>query len=89
VWKYTFRNNLTSLENIERRGRADLRIDCYHLDHKYSIFQGFLDGVPADVIGSKFNLEMLPWRENLIKRTKCSISLEELMNEANKANKAN
>ena len=50
----------------------------YHLDHKYSIYEGFKNDVPIKVIASKENLEMIPYIENLIKGVKCSITLDEL-----------
>jgi hypothetical protein len=50
----------------------------YHLDHKYSIYEGFKNNIPVKVIASKENLEMIPYLENLIKGIKCSITLDEL-----------
>jgi len=73
VWRYTNANDLSVLENIENRGMAP---DEYHLDHRYSIFQGFRDDVPAKIIGSIDNLEMLVSGQNLSKNKKCSITLE-------------
>jgi len=49
-----------------------------HLDHKYSIVQGFKDNILPTVIGSKSNLEMLSAYENVTKRENCSITKEEL-----------
>jgi hypothetical protein len=50
----------------------------YHLDHKYSIAEGFKNKVPPEVIGSIYNLEFIPCNANTRKGTKCSIKLEEL-----------
>lgn len=77
VWKYTRRNNLSELEHIEKRGHANQ--GKFHLDHKYSIFQGFIEEVPPYIIGSIHNLEMITGRNNLSKGRKCSISKEELL----------
>ena len=52
----------------------------YHLDHKYSVFQGFVDGILPDIIASKHNLQMLLGSENMAKGTKCHITLECLIN---------
>ena len=52
----------------------------YHLDHKYSIFQGFVDGILPNIIACKHNLQMLPGSENISKGIKCAISLECLTN---------
>lgn len=51
----------------------------YHVDHKYSTYQGFLDGLSAEIISSKHNLHMLPGSENLSKHVKCCITKEELI----------
>jgi len=41
--------------------------------------RGFLDNIDPEIIGSVFNLEMLWWKDNLIKNAKCSITKEELL----------
>ena len=51
----------------------------YHLDHKYSIIRGYYDGIPPEIIGSKFNLEILLESENLKKNSKCSITRDQLL----------
>lgn len=78
VWKYTNRQDLALLPNFEKRGRSDLKDDAYSLDHKFSIKQGFINNIPAHLIGSFKNLEMLPYDENRKKKDKCSIYLTEL-----------
>lgn len=75
VWNITKQQDLESLENFNKRGRNS---GDYHLDHKYSIFQGFKDNIPAEIIGNIVNLEMLESRENMSKNIKCSISKDEL-----------
>lgn len=80
VWKITNQQNLNSLENFEKRGRNSGE---YHIDHKYSIFQGFKDKIPEEIIGNIINLEMLESRENMSKNIKCSISKEELYSSYN------
>jgi hypothetical protein len=75
VWKVTNRQDLESLQNFEKRGRNSGE---YHIDHKYSIFQGFKDNIPAEIIGSIVNLEMLESRENMSKNIGCSVTKEEL-----------
>ena len=75
VWKTTQHQDLKSLVNFEKRGRNSGE---YHIDHKYSIFQGFKDNIPAEIIGSIVNLEMLESRENMSKNIKCSVTKEDL-----------
>jgi len=74
VWNETNRNDLTILENYSKRSRTG-----YHLDHKYSIWQGFTNNVSPEIIGHIKNLEMLPYQENLSKFNKCSITLQQLI----------
>ena len=73
VYYWTSKNDLTQLGYHEKRSRFG-----YHLDHKYSITEGFKNKVPPKVIGSIYNLEFIPYNVNVSKGTKCSIKLEEL-----------
>jgi hypothetical protein len=51
----------------------------YHVDHKYSICEGYRNNVDFRVISSKENLEIINANENLKKNINCSISLNELL----------
>jgi hypothetical protein len=73
VWAETRRNNLELLENYDQRGRSK-----YHLDHMFSIFEGFKQGVDPCIVGHIRNLKMIPAKENLSKFNKCSITLNDL-----------
>ena len=73
VYYWTSKNDLTQLDNHEKRGRSG-----FHLDHKYSITEGFKNKVPPKVIGGIDNLEFICYTDNLSKGTKCSITLEKL-----------
>lgn len=79
VWRETVRQNLESLENYEKRGRADLVDNAYHLDHQYSIFEGFKNNISPEIIGNIANLKMIPHYENSSKCSKCSLTIEELI----------
>lgn len=68
-WKY-YRDKINPLELI--RGKE------YELDHKFSITEGFKQGVDPAVIGHFSNLEVIRKSENRSKRIKCSITLDEL-----------
>lgn len=63
------------IKNIELRG-----VD-YHLDHRYSIKEGFKNCILPSIIGNINNLEIIISRDNIIKNSKCSISLEQLIGE--------
>lgn len=54
-------------------------VNEYHLDHMYSKAQGFLDGIPPQIIGSLANLKVISSSENISKGRKCAISLEQLI----------
>lgn len=79
VWECTNKQNIKSLDNYELRGRSDLSNSAHHLDHKYSMFQGFKDNIPPFIIGNICNLEMLYYFDNISKGKKCSITKEDLL----------
>jgi len=76
VWRHTNQNDLSALKNFEKRGHANKGM--YHLDHKYSIFQGYKDNISTKTIGSIYNLEMIIGRNNIKKGKKCSLTLNEI-----------
>ena len=78
VWKITLKQNFELLPNFEKRGNIKFKKDAYHLDHRFSISEGFKQGVPPEIIGDIVNLEMIPAIENIRKYGKCSITLKEL-----------
>lgn len=60
------------LDNIEKRGKD------FHLDHKFSIIEGFKQNIKPEMIGHIKNLQIIPADKNIKKSRECSISLEEL-----------
>lgn len=52
---------------------------AHHIDHNYSIMQGYKNFVSPFVIGHLKNLRMLPWKENITKHSKSDITLIELL----------
>lgn len=79
VWMYTNQTIKTNeIKNLHVRG-----VD-WHLDHKYSIKMGFINDIPAEIIGAVINLEIIPCVENCKKRAKCSISKPALLTEYKK-----
>ncbi len=67
------------LKNYEKRGCSGIN-GAYHLDHKYSILEGYKNNINPEIIASLNNLVFIPWKDNVMKRTKCSITKEELIN---------
>ena len=70
---YRQHSNLINPLNLEL-GRGK-----YHLDHKFSISEGYKLNIPPQIIGSKENLEIITEKENCSKQQKCSISYDELI----------
>jgi hypothetical protein len=51
----------------------------YHIDHKFSIINGFKNDIDSKIIGSVVNLQVLYCKENMNKSIKSCISLDELL----------
>lgn len=77
VLRITNKQPIKLLENYDKRGKSGIN-GAYQLDHKYSIFEGFKNGVLPEIIGNIVNLEFIPWENNNIKRSNVSITIEEL-----------
>lgn len=71
--------DISGLENLDKRGMSSLD-ESFHLDHKFSIFQGFTENILPIYIGSIQNLKMLESKTNISKGRSCSITKEELFN---------
>ena len=68
-----YRNNQNEIDPMKLRGTE------YHLDHIYSKALGFQNKIDPFIISSKYNLQIIPAKENLLKNFCCGITLEELM----------
>ena len=75
VWYLTERTYRNYKSEIDPN---NLRSPAYHLDHKYSVIQGYYNRVDPELIASKFNLEILPRSDNSKKNSKCSLSITTL-----------
>lgn len=58
-----------------------IRGENFHVDHRYSILQGFIDGIDPIIISSPGNLEVISSSDNQSKRDKCSIKMQQAINE--------
>ncbi len=63
-WKYTNRNDLGILPNIEKRGKYK---GDFHLDHIYPMSKGLENGRLPYTIGELNNLQVIPMEENIRK----------------------
>lgn len=79
VINITEKQNLKSLKDYNKRGKAGIK-NAYQLDHKYSIYEGFKNGIDPEIIGNINNLEFIPYEENIKKHKNCSINIETLLN---------
>jgi len=50
----------------------------YHIDHCFSVKQGYLNNIPIEIISHPCNLQLLYYKHNLEKQDSCSITIEEL-----------
>ena len=71
--RYYTNKDLQEINNIE------FRAINFHLDHKFSILEGFKQGISPEIIGSNVNLEIISSDLNCSKGGNCSISKEELI----------
>ncbi len=79
VISITNKQPINTLTNYDKRGNYK-KLEAYHLDHKYSISEGFKNSISPEIIGNIENLEFIPWKENLKKKNKCSITITQLIN---------
>jgi len=69
---YKQHENIINPNNVNR-GRGK-----YHLDHKYSVLEGFKNNIPPYILSHPFNLQMLPEKINISKDYRCDITMREL-----------
>lgn len=53
-------------------------VGAWHIDHMFSILEGYKRRISPLLIGHRSNLTMLEWKNNIKKHTACSITLDEL-----------
>jgi len=70
---YRNNQNLINPNNLKRSNKS------YHIDHIFSIKQGFLINLPVEIVSHPCNLHMIHYKENLIKQDNCWIELNELL----------
>jgi len=68
----SLRHYKNKIKNIHLRG------DDYHLDHKFSVYEGFMNNIDPHIIGHWRNLEIVTRKINRKKSYACSITLNEL-----------
>jgi hypothetical protein len=64
VHRITSQQDISLLEHSDKpRGRCGVD-GAFQLDHIVSVKRGFDENIPAEVIGSIDNLQLLPWKQN-------------------------
>jgi predicted nucleic acid-binding Zn ribbon protein len=78
--KYFTNYNLKYFGNFkfEKGWKKTIGVQKNHIDHSYSVMKGFIDKIPAYIIGSIVNLELMYFRDNCSKNNKCYIEKEDL-----------
>ena len=69
VWRLTYRNDLTILEHWDKRGKCGVD-GAFQLDHIYPVSKGYENNIPPEELAKMDNLQMLPWKMNLLKSNK-------------------
>jgi hypothetical protein len=68
----TYLNNVDLLDPERKRGKD------WHIDHIYSVEDGFLNNVPPNIMGHVSNLRLISSKENYAKHKRSEKSIEEL-----------
>jgi hypothetical protein len=82
VAKYTIQNWFTHYYDINPR-KLKRSFEDYHLDHIYSVIDGFNNNIKPEIIGHWTNLQLLPKMENICKQRRSDKTLEKLYEDYN------
>ena len=66
-----------SKEELQKRKASGIS-KGFHIDHKFSVLEGFNQGILPCIIGCIHNLDLISWEENNKKWARCSITKKEL-----------
>lgn len=81
----TAKQPLHLLDNFEKRGVIGKDDDAHHVDHIVSIYDGFMNDVPAEIIGNICNLQCIPGYVNITKRNDSWMSIDNLLEKYNES----
>ena len=62
-----------------KRGPSNKNGDNWQVDHRLSVCEGWRLGISPEHMAHPANLQFIPWRENLAKRSKSDLTKEELL----------
>lgn len=90
LWKLYNRKVRTLTERIYRKYKKTINpndlprlqgLKGYHLDHRFSVFEGFKNNIPPYVVANINNLQIVTGSDNITKGPLSSIGLYELLND--------
>lgn len=70
-----YRNN----ENIINPDKLKRGKKLFHIDHKFSIKQGYLNNIPIEILTHPCNLHLIHYQDNLEKQDNCCIEIRDLL----------
>jgi len=73
------RESLKKFGNIINPNNQKIGIDSFHVDHIFSVIEGFKHNIDPKIIGSYVNLQVIDCKLNLSKHVKCWIAEDELL----------
>lgn len=85
-WKYkkavirATNKNYEKYQHILNPDSLPRGVHTFHVDHKFSILDGYTNNIPIEVISSPVNCQLLPAHENRSKNGRSIISLDTLFN---------
>lgn len=79
ITEETYIENFKSIENASLRGKG------YDLDHVVSIYDGYLNEIPVEIMASIHNIRIIPTTANRSKSRKSHKTCEQLLEESNNA----
>ena len=71
-----YRHDVDTLTNLNKHNVINIHtrgFQTYHLEHKISCKFGYDNNIPAKHIADISNLEMMWWKDNVLKSTSCKI----------------
>lgn len=71
-------SSLNAKVAITRGAKRGIHKGCIHLDHRFSILEGFLNKIPPEIMGSPVNLRFLTLEENVSKSSNCEFDKDTL-----------
>jgi len=76
--RYYTEKNFTKFKKIINPSNLTRGRKNYHIDHIYSLYDGWKNNIPPNIISHPANLRMLDYKTNINKRTRSDMTISEL-----------